>query len=202
MVIWSPDQSGMWQPVELHGTPMELAARDGAPMVATEGMAEPLGLLYPWSDRFGATRYVLFPLALEALRVNGRQLFGHRLLLDRDEILFRCSAGGGRVFFTEKSLPRVVNFKASSGGGPPAFCLRCKTRIEEAQPVVLCPRCKVWYHQMEERLCWSYDKECANCHRTTAMDYAWKPEPAVGGRPEFAKRMALRRTARNEESRA
>lgn len=201
MVIWILDQFGMWRPIELQGAPMKLGVQDGRPMVTSDGRVASLGLLYPWRDRFTAIRYVLFPLEQEMLRVNGRQLFGHRLLRDRDEIALRCPTGSGTVFFTEESLPRVVAFNSSPGGGPPTFCFRCKTKVEDEQLAVLCPRCKFWYHEMQERLCWSYDKECAGCHRTTAMDYGWKPEPVVNGQvAALAARMARRRAATSGQS--
>jgi hypothetical protein len=200
MVIWILCQSGMWQPIELQGAPMKLGVQDGLVIIASADTLVPLALLYPWQDRFTATRYVLFPVEQEMLRVNGRQLFGHRLLRDRDEITLHSPTGSGTVFFTEESLPRVVNFNANPGGGTPTFCFRCKTKVEDEQLAVLCPRCKFWYHEMQERPCWSYDKECAGCHRTTTMDYAWKPEPVVNGQVAAA-RMARRRAATNEQGR-
>lgn len=200
MVIWILGQSRVWQPIELQGAPVALGVQNGLVMISGNDGPAPLGLLYPWRDRFAATRYVLFPLELDLLRLNGRQLFAHRLLRDRDEIALHCPTGTGTVFFTEESLPRVVTFKSSPGGGPAAFCFRCKTKVEDEQLAVLCPRCKFWYHEMPKRSCWSYDKECAGCHRTTAMDYAWKPERVVD-RQATALAARMRRAATNGQSR-
>jgi hypothetical protein len=65
------------------------------------------------------------------------------------------------------------------GAEQPAFCPRCKQRLERADLAVKCPRCRAWHHQSEKFPCWTYDSTCALCqHQLTALDagYSWTPE--------------------------
>ena len=105
------------------------------------------------------------------IRVNGTPVdAGIVVLRDRDEI----SAAGRRVFFSTESLATVVPFVA---GERPTFCPRCRGPIEDGSPAVLCPNCRVWYHQSAELPCWRYAERCALCDQPTALDAGWRWTP-------------------------
>jgi hypothetical protein len=107
-----------------------------------------------------------------SLRVNGQPLvLGIRALRDRDEI----SLAGHRCFFSTEELARVVPFP---GLAQPAYCPRCKQKVEPGDPAVACPHCRAWHHQSEKFPCWTYGPTCALCQlHSTALDagYAWTP---------------------------
>jgi hypothetical protein len=109
-----------------------------------------------------------------SVRVNGRLLaLGIRALEDKDEIL----AGGHRMFFSAEELARVVAFP---GLAQPAFCPRCKQKIEPSDLAVCCPTCRAWSHQSEKFPCWTYDKSCALCQQqSTALDAGFNFNPAT-----------------------
>lgn len=108
------------------------------------------------------------------VRVNGLPLaLGIRALVDKDEIL----AGGQRLFFSTEELARVVPFP---GLAQPAFCPRCKQKIEPSDLAVCCPSCRAWSHQSEKFPCWTYDTTCALCQRqSTALDAGYNFDPAT-----------------------
>jgi hypothetical protein len=107
------------------------------------------------------------------VRVNGEPLvLGVRVLRDRDEISF----AGHRCFFSTEELVRIVSFP---GLAQPAYCPRCKQKMEVGESAVACPHCHAWHHQTEKFPCWTYDTTCALCQlHSTALDagYAWTPE--------------------------
>jgi hypothetical protein len=107
------------------------------------------------------------------LRVNGQPLvLGIRVLRDRDEISF----DGHRGFFSTEELAQIVPFP---GLPQPAFCPRCKQKMETGDLAVVCPHCRAWHHQSEKYPCWTYGGTCALCQvQSTALDagYTWTPE--------------------------
>jgi len=98
------------------------------------------------------------------ISINGIPLFlGIRSLRDRDEIRW---SPDGFVFFSLEELATVVDF-------PPCdrkiFCPRCKQEIEPGTPAVLCPCCKIYYHQSEQFPCYTYAEMCGTCPRKTHL---------------------------------
>jgi len=121
----------------------------------------------------GADAWVLLAGRASDVRINGADLvLGIRALRDKDEV----SVDGHRLFFSTEQLACVTPFP---GAEQPAFCPRCKQRLERADLAVKCPRCQAWHHQSEKFPCWTYDSTCALCqHQLTALDagYSWTPE--------------------------
>jgi hypothetical protein len=117
--------------------------------------------------------WLIMDAAPPRVRLNGSTLTtGIHVLQDRDEILV---PGSGRMFFSNEVLAHVEPFP---GGSRPAACPRCKEGITAAQLAVRCPQCQLWYHQKEDRLCWTYADTCALCPQPTALDagFRWTPE--------------------------
>jgi len=95
------------------------------------------------------------------------------VLDDQDEIL----AGGHRLFFSTEELARVVSFP---GLAQPAFCPRCKQKIDLGDQAVCCPSCRAWSHQSEKFPCWTYAQTCALCQQqSTALDAGFNFNPAT-----------------------
>jgi hypothetical protein len=121
----------------------------------------------------GADAWVLLAGRATDVRVNGADLvLGIRALRDKDEV----SVDGHRLFFSTEQLACVTPFPGSE---QPAFCPRCKQRLERADLAVKCPRCHAWHHQCQKFSCWTYESTCALCqHQLTALDagYSWTPE--------------------------
>ena len=121
----------------------------------------------------GRSSWVLLAGSEASVRINGdRLLLGLRALRDQDEI----SMSNQRWFFSTEPLACVRPF---SGSAEPAFCPRCKERLEVGDPAVACPHCHAWHHQSEKLPCWTYHSTCALCqHQLTALDagFAWTPQ--------------------------
>jgi hypothetical protein len=107
------------------------------------------------------------------ISINGIPLFlGIRTLRDRDEIRWRPD---GFIFFSSEELAAVVDFPQSDRK---IVCPRCKQEIEPGTPAVLCPGCKIYYHQSEQLPCYTYAENCGTCTRKTNLGsgYEWIPE--------------------------
>jgi len=121
----------------------------------------------------GRPCWALLPGREATVRINGQPVaLGIRALRDRDEI----SVGAHRCFFSSEELAAVIPFP---GLAQPAFCPRCKQKLETGEPSVACPNCHAWHHQSEKFPCWTYDATCALCRQqATALDagYSWTPD--------------------------
>lgn len=107
------------------------------------------------------------------ISINGLPLFlGIRILGDRDEIRWNPN---GFLFFSTEELAAVVHLPQIDRK---ISCPRCKQEIEPGTPAVLCPSCKIYYHQSEQLPCYTYSKNCATCDRETRLgsEYEWIPE--------------------------
>ena len=106
--------------------------------------------------------------------INGKlEALGIRLLRDRDEVQIR---GSELVFFCTEQLARVGSFS-----GPQAVhCGRCHDAIKPGSLAVRCPNpaCGIWYHQREDRPCWTYGESCSLCPQPTALSgkFSWTPD--------------------------
>ena len=175
MHFWSLTTSGEWGIHPLAGESC-LAASTGpdasfSPPAGGPALAE-IRIVPP--DAAGRSPAWVLLAGLEAsLRVNGLPLvLGIHALRNRDEI---CVAGQ-RHFFSTEELAHVTPFP---GLAQPAFCPRCKQKVEVGAPAVACPHCHAWHHQSDEFPCWTYDSTCALCQlQSTALDagYSWTPD--------------------------
>jgi hypothetical protein len=147
---------------------------EGVVFIPSAGAARPsdVVLIQPAASAGPATWVLLAGRATD-VRVNGSDLaLGIRALQDKDEV----TVAGHRLFFSTEQLAGVAPF---AGSEQPAFCPRCKQRLERGEPAVRCPRCHAWHHQSERFPCWNYDSTCALCQeQLTALDagYSWTPE--------------------------
>lgn len=182
MVLWVLDAQSAWVPIELRGD-MQQIGIDGTQINTSSHTSRPVAVLYPWRDRHGTMRYVLFPTGIEhdtSITVNGYPLFDLTVLEDQAAITFTTAGQRCRAYFSTEARPQVVSYQPAQTGArspQPVVCMRCKGKIDPGHAVVQCPRCGLWYHQMEGRQCWTYDQRCAGCQRPTVMAYAWTPEP-------------------------
>ena len=131
-------------------------------------------LILPGGRQGNCPRWTLLAGRSAGVRVNGSPLaLGIRALVDKDEIW----AGGHRIFFSAEELAGVVPFP---GLAQPAFCPRCKQKIEPGDLAVCCPACHAWSHQSEKFPCWAYDTTCALCQQqSTALDAGFNFNPAT-----------------------
>jgi hypothetical protein len=179
--IWNlikKDAGERWDAAALAGEGIVVTFRgDGVELESPAGV----GLLNPDSVLIlpagcpaPRRRWTLLSGRSVGVRVNGQLLaLGIRALEDKDEIL----AGGHRMFFSAEEFARVVPFP---GLAQPAFCPRCKQKIEPADLAVRCPTCHAWSHQSEKFPCWTYDTACAFCQQqSTALDAGFNFNPAT-----------------------
>jgi hypothetical protein len=97
---------------------------------------------------------------------------GLRVLAHGDAL---AAANGAPVFFSTEETAFIEAF----AGTEPVSCPRCKLEIVPGQPVVRCPDCGVFHHELaDDRNCWTYASTCALCPRPTALDATlrWSPE--------------------------
>jgi hypothetical protein len=108
----------------------------------------------------------------EAIRINGRPVgIGLRRLRDRDELRL---PGGERSYFSTECQAEIVPYPRADG----ITCPRCKTKIAEGEAAVRCPDCAIWYHQTDDRPCYTYSPTCGTCPRASDLDagFRWTPE--------------------------
>jgi hypothetical protein len=174
--VFKSDSSGRWANQPL--SPAGVALADVGTGLCLHPLADsPVppthSCIVPFSADARAAGWALLAAPGSPVRVNGRSLtLGIHALRDRDEV----ALGAHRVFFSTEELARVVPFP---GLAQPAFCPRCKQKIEPGVPAVSCPGCRAWHHQTEKFPCWSYAPTCALCQaQSTALDagYTWTPE--------------------------
>ena len=175
--LWISNDAGNWENRSLDskggifaptGAGLEIIS-----MPAKPRPGEATVLLLRPSFANGTDEWILLAGQSSDVHVNGEPLhLGVRALRDKDAI----SIAGERLFFSTEQLACVTPFR---GGAEPAFCPRCKQRLEDGVPAVECPRCHVWHHQSEKYPCWTYDTTCACCQlQATALDagFSWTPE--------------------------
>jgi len=175
-IIWSI-ASQDWLPFELLGTAAFRLGGDSDIAVEAVDPAEPRSLngedvLLCQVDSQGDQWALICRPA--ACRVNGIAIqTGIRCLSDKDDILIGGS--GKRLLFSKEVIATITVHH-----GQPKQCPRCTLAIEDGSPVVVCPTCRVAYHQDAAfpRLCYSYSNSCIVCQGSTALNagYAWPPE--------------------------
>lgn len=146
---------------------------------APAGLAALLERLRPHRGAFlltpSATRNpVLLAGSESGAFVNGNALpLGIRVLRDKDEIFL--TRHRTRLYYTAGSPATIALFEATD---TPTLCPRCTREITAGGPSVQCPTCGLWYHQTEERPCWTYTDTCRDCAQRTDLDggYSWTPE--------------------------
>ena len=121
----------------------------------------------------GCGWHLLAPPSLAVL-VNGEPVaFGVRVLRDRDEIRV---LGAAPMFFSTEELVAVEPFTGLSE----SRCPRCTKAIEPLSPAVRCGVCSTWYHQADDRRCFTYgdDPICVVCGSDAVVgtEFSWSPE--------------------------
>ncbi len=174
--VFKPDSAGRWvnQPLPVSGVALADIGTELRLHPLTAGPVPPTqSCIVPYADGGRAAGWALVAASDSPVRLNGRSmLLGIHALRDRDEVVL----GAHRVFFSTEELARAVPFP---GLAQPAFCPRCKQKIEPGDLAVSCPRCRAWHHQTHTYPCWTYAPSCALCQgQSTALDagYAWTPE--------------------------
>ncbi len=180
--VWNlikKDHGGRWDSAALAGEGCVVVCySDGVELRSPAGVGQ-MGLdsilILPAGGYGSIQRWALLAGRQASVRVNGLPLaLGILALNDRDEIV----AGVHRMFFSTEELARVMPFP---GLAQPAFCPRCKQRIEIGDPAVCCPTCHAWSHQTEKFPCWTYNEApCAMCQRqATTLDAGYNFNPAT-----------------------
>ncbi|MFQ6113212.1 MAG: hypothetical protein ACE5NG_03880 [bacterium] len=132
---------------------------------------KPVASLMAYKDSHGKHRCAIIPYPDSDWKLNGLCPFSLHVLQDRDEL----SYNGQKLYFTYEQPAKVKTYKAKKEK-PPIFCPRCKDTV--AGPAVRCPgSCGLWYHQSQERECWTYDSKCIVCGHPTSEGLCWKPAP-------------------------
>jgi hypothetical protein len=170
--LWIRDDTGEWVALILEASLFQL---NGA-MPKRLGMAADVDrtkALLMSTTEGSVHRWVLVAGQKATLRVNGLlPSSGIRVLSDRDQI----QLNGNTLFFSTESLATVVPFP---GTGRMLICPRCQEEILKDTPAVRCPnpQCGVWYHQREDRPCWTY-APCSLCENPGDLDAGcrWSPE--------------------------
>ncbi len=163
-----------WEIQPLSGACDLVAASGGVSCVAPAGDQASASIrILPLVAAGGAATWTLLAGREIPIRINGQPLLlGIRVLRDRDEL----SVAGSRWFLSTEELASVVPFP---GLDQPAFCPRCRQKLEMGDLAVQCPHCRAWHHQSEKFPCWSYAPACALCQlQSSALDagYSWTPE--------------------------
>ena len=107
------------------------------------------------------------------VRVNGEPVPGGVRVLDhRDEIL----VGGDRLLFSAQTAPLVTAFASEPDQRLPV-CAVCRGPVREGMRAVACPGCGRWFHQLDDKPCWTYAPTCRFCQHPTPLDEAatWRP---------------------------
>ena len=176
-VIFVETTESEWNPVELSGAPAfrivggaqsVVEPLDPALLPATAPddvillQADQLGAKWTLSSRPGSCR------------VNGAVIAtGLKILAHKDEIMIANSAS--RLLYSDEVIAVITVYY-----GQPKQCPRCTLDITNGSPIVVCPNCRVAYHQDAAipRMCFTYAAECMICHGSTALDagYTWPPE--------------------------
>lgn len=178
--LWVPDdKTGDWHVAELDGDLFQLSPR-GPEALGDSDSDDPA-----WRPALLINRgngqeneWVLLAGDATKVRLNGSPLWlAMRVLSERDEIVVSdpASTDWQRFFFSNERLARIEPFPATQD---PVPCARCKMPILHGQPAVLCPACRLWHHDADDRHCWTYMEHCAGCDYQTELNgrYRWTPE--------------------------
>jgi len=165
------EQRGDWAAVVLGSEPIALAADTDRPVYRVEApiSATHAAVLMP-TNTSGAEWVLVCKPGL--CRVNGiPNLLGIAVMQDRDEIHMES---GPRLYFSKESQATIAPFDRVGE----IACARCSLPIEPGQPTVICPACKIAYHQdVDADLpCWTYGS-CLICGNPGTLDggLAWSP---------------------------
>ena len=107
------------------------------------------------------------------VRINGEPVPGGVRVLDhRDEIL----VGADRLLFSAQSAPLITTFALAPEQRPPV-CPICRGPVRDGMPTVACPGCGRWFHQLDEKPCWTYAPTCRFCQHPTPLEEGstWRP---------------------------
>ncbi len=101
--------------------------------------------------------------------INGLVPFTLHVLQNKDELRYREQW----LYFTTENVQRILKFN-----GDEKKCPRCRDKLLKNDMVVQCPnpKCRLVYHESNDRNCWSYSATCI-CGHSTQMDLSWKPDP-------------------------
>ena len=185
MVVWVVDKDFQWVPKKVNEIFKNKIEREGDSERSPNAESQ-VACIFPWKNEQGKDGVVLIPRLGNCLKVNGNEVFGLKVLENKDEISSQFSTNGKRIwfYFSTESLPMKIYFESDH----PTFCIRCKLKIGKGEEVVKCPQCDLIYHESNDKKCWSYDGKCAGCSRSTKMEYSWKPDPV----PRVRKKRSLR----------
>ena len=165
---------GEWGAMSLNAQQLELRDEPGAAAVrlaaddgAENGAVDPAVLVRV--PRMLDGPWVLLAAPGSNVFVNGSQIFGMRILADKDEVRLRRQ----KWYFSTERLIRAEPFAGREG----TCCALCRQPIVQGTMAVRC-RCNLWFHQTEEYGCWLYADRCCGCESPTAIDagFAWTPE--------------------------
>lgn len=173
--LWIQNRDGFWQEHDLADGAVTLSTNGPAPTDSSNKSGNPSQpMLVPHSGPHGSETWVLLAGPLSRMRINGLPIpVGIRVLTDRDAITLDA---GHTFYFSSEQLAETIPF---SGPGSTS-CVRCKLPIEPGSPAVRCPgsSCGFWYHQSDDRPCWTYTDTCVACHHPTDLDAGLRWSPA------------------------
>jgi hypothetical protein len=103
---------------------------------------------------------------------NGQPVTVGLCVLSHGDVI--SGAHGASVFFSTEEGACVEPFS----GVQSVSCPRCRSEIAPGHPVVRCPECGVFHHEIADRNCWTYAETCALCPQPTALDVGlrWSPD--------------------------
>jgi len=102
--------------------------------------------------------------------LNGLVPFTLHVLQNKDELRLR----NDWLYFTTDDIPHIMKFN-----GDVKKCPRCKDKLLKNDPVVQCPnpKCRLVFHESDDRQCWSYNTTCI-CGHSTRLELSWQPNPS------------------------
>ena len=172
--VFIAQADGSWSPSRLRAPAYLLPADPPQPVDPQEIQEANSAVLVrdpepgPDADRWS----LLAPLSL-CPWVNEVPLHGGlRRLRHRDAIRLGARTP---LYFSIESPAEIETY---AGTGASVYCPRCTAAVEPGQPVVRCPGCGLFHHQLEARPCWLYAPHCGGCDYPTVLDggYRWTPE--------------------------
>jgi len=101
--------------------------------------------------------------------INGLLPFTAQVLQNKDELRYLDQW----LYFTTEDVPRAYKYN-----GGDKKCPRCKDKLRKNDLVVQCPnpKCRLVYHESENRNCWTYHSTCS-CGHSTKNELSWQPDP-------------------------
>lgn len=167
------NREGTWEAHPLGAEACLLLGPGGAHPVAgtdSEDAASP-----PWQARVcshqlaGSTTEVLLLRSGVPARINGQPVVGQLAVL-RDRSLLSIAS---QHYFYSSESPAVVEI--FQPGESRILCPRCNGEVTEGE-VVRCPGCRMYFHQSQERACFTYGETCSVCNTPTVLgEEGWNP---------------------------